>query len=63
MQAPEVKAVRTKVDRLCEVCCENIYRFGQEVAGPPRMARWRVSDGASVQRLCEGHKVRRCNGE
>lgn len=58
---PGVQAVRTRSTRLCEQCCEDIVRFGQEVAPFPRVARWRVSDGESVQRLCEGHKVERCN--
>lgn len=60
---PGVQAVRTRSTKLCEQCCEDIYRFGQAVAPLPRVARWRVSDGETVQRLCEGHKVRRCDDE
>ena len=59
---PGVRAVRTKADRLCQLCCEAIHRFGQQVAPYPRMARWRVSDGEVVQRLCEKHKAERCGG-
>lgn len=53
---PGVQAVRTRSSRLCEVCCEDIHRFGQAVAPYPRVARWRVSDGEVVQRMCESHK-------
>jgi len=58
----KVQAVRTRSTRLCEFCCEEIHRFGQAVAPFPRVARWRVSDGETVQRLCEAHKAERCNG-
>lgn len=56
------RAVRTKADRMCHWCCEDVYRFGQNMVPAPRMARWRVTDGDVVERLCEGHKVKRCNG-
>lgn len=59
---PGVQAVRTRSLKLCQQCCEDIHRFGQEVAPYPRPARWRVSDGETVQRLCERHKVQRCDG-
>ena len=60
---PGVRAVRLKADRLCERCCREIHALGAGVAPYPRPARWRVIDGDVVERLCEGHKVERCDGE
>jgi hypothetical protein len=58
---PGVQAVRTRSTKLCQQCTEEIHRFGQAVAPYPRLARWRVSDGETVERLCEAHKNQRCN--
>lgn len=60
---PGVRATRIKALRLCEQCCRDIHILGADVASYPRPARWRVVDAATEQRLCERHKVERCDGE
>lgn len=61
-QRPGVRATRIRVQRLCEQCCHDIHRLGAAVAPYPRGARWRVVENEVAQRLCEAHKVERCEG-
>jgi hypothetical protein len=59
-QKPGVRATRIKVVQLCEQCCRDIHERGVWSAPYPRAARWRVVEGDSAERLCEGHKEQRC---
>lgn len=56
---PGVRAHRTRATSLCELCCRLIHDVGVANAPYPRMARWRVVDGDTTLRLCEGHKEER----
>jgi hypothetical protein len=55
-----IRATRIRAGRLCEQCCINIHLFGVGAAPYPRPARWRVTEGDVVQKLCEAHKDARC---
>jgi hypothetical protein len=51
---------RGKTRALCDDCCQDIHRRGQEVAPYPRPALWRRTDEAgTVLLLCQMHKDRR----
>jgi len=62
-QKPGVRATRIKVQRLCEQCCRDIDAWGISVAPYPQAARWRVVEGDVAERLCEKHKVERCDAD
>lgn len=53
------RAVRIHTTGLCEQCCQDIHRYGVAGAPYPRVARWRVVQGETARRLCEGHKEER----
>lgn len=63
--ATGVRYSRRRTPRvLCDDCCQDIHRLGQEFAPYPRPALWRRTDPAGpVLLLCQGHKDRRTEDE
>lgn len=53
------RVYRIHTARLCDRCCRDIHERGAGVAAYPQLARWRVTDGSTVERLCEGHRNER----